>query len=138
MDLRFFPFYWPIIWSKIQSYKFILSSRRIIYGNSPVNPNSHYAGMKLWSKELLFSKMSNKLTPLILRLPNLATTKTSLINECINNFFKWNPFSVFTNLASRDQYGTFQDYSMSIVESTKLVSAGMNQNRVLNLFLPHL
>ena len=128
-----------------------LSSGGTIYGNSPgsvtenspVNPNSHYAEMKLRSEELLLSKLSNKLTPLILRLANLygsnlTTSKTSLIDECINNFQKRNPFSIFTNLASQKQYGTFQDYSMSILESAKLVSAGMNQNRVLNLFPPHL
>ena len=128
-----------------------LSSGGTIYGNSPgpvtenspVNPNSHYAEMKLRSEELLLSKLSNKFTPLILRLANLygsnlATSKTSLIDECISNFPKRNPFSIFTNLASQKQYGTFQDYSMSILESTKLVSAGMNQNRVLNLFPPHL
>jgi dTDP-4-dehydrorhamnose reductase len=128
-----------------------LSSGGTIYGNSPgpvtenspVNPNSHYADMKLRSEELLLNKPSNKITPLVLRLANLygsnlATTKTSLIDECINNFPKGTPFSIFANLASQKQYGTFQDYAMSVLEATKLMCAGMNQNRVLNLFPPHL
>ncbi len=128
-----------------------LSSGGTIYGNSPgpvtenspVNPNSYYADMKLRSEELLLSKSSNKITPLVLRLANLygsnmATTKTSLIDECINNFPKGTLFSIFANLASQKQYGTFQDYAVSILEATKLMNAGMNQNRVLNLFPPHL
>jgi nucleoside-diphosphate-sugar epimerase len=99
--------------------------------------------MKLRSEELLLSKLSNKITTLVLRLANLygsnlATTKTSLIDECINNFPKGNPFSIFTNLASQKQYGTFQDYAMNILEATKLMSTGMNQKRVLNLFPPYL
>ena len=152
-DFKLFSFFIDRLFNlKCNHLNFIfLSSGGTIYGNSPgsvtenspVNPNSYYAEMKLRSEELLLSKLSNKLTPLILRLANLygsnlVTTKTSLIDECINNFQKRNPFSIFTNLASQKQYGTFQDYSMSILESVKLVSAGMNQNRVLNLFPPHL
>ena len=128
-----------------------LSSGGTIYGNSPgpvtenspVNPNSYYADIKLRSEELLLSKSSNKITPLILRLANLygsnlATPKTSLIDECINNFPKGKAFSIFTNLSSQKQYGTFQDYAMNILEATKLMSSSMNQCRVLNLFPPHL
>jgi dTDP-4-dehydrorhamnose reductase len=152
-DFRLFSFFIDRLFElKCDHINFIfLSSGGTIYGNSPghvtenspVNPESHYADMKLRSEELLFSKLSNKLTPLVLRMANLygsnrATTKTSLIDECINNFQKRNSFTIFTNLASQKQYGTFQDYAMSILKATKLMSAGMNQSRVLNLFPPHL
>ena len=125
------------------STRLIPSQTLNVIWSSPVNPNSHYADMKLRSEEFLLSKPSNKITPLVLRLANLygsnlATTKTSLIDECINNFPNGTLFSIFVNLASQKQYGTFQDYAMSILEATKLMNAGMNQNRVLNLFPPHL
>ncbi len=128
-----------------------LSSGGTIYGNSPglvtenspVNPNSHYAEMKLKCEELLISYSDTNFTPLILRLANLygsslATYKTSLIDECIKNFQKRNQFSIFTNLASQKQYGTFQDYSISVLEATRLISNGVNPNRIINVFPPHL
>jgi hypothetical protein len=68
----------------------------------------------------------------------LATYKTSLIDECIKNFQKRNQFSIFTNLASQKQYGTFQDYSISVLEATRLISNGVNPNRIINVFPPHL
>ena len=98
-----------------------LSSGGTIYGNSPgpvtenspVNPNSYYADMKLRSEELLLSKSSNKITPLVLRLANLygsnmATTKTSLIDECINNFPKGTLFQFLQTLHRKSNMGLFR------------------------------
>lgn len=128
-----------------------LSSGGTIYGNSPghvtenspANPNSHYAEMKLRSEELLMSQPGDKITPLVLRLANLygskfATSKISLVDKCINNFKDKLPFLIFTNFASQKQYGTFQDYAKIILEVTESLTAGMNHSKILNVFSPYL
>lgn len=128
-----------------------LSSGGTIYGNSPgpvtenspANPNSHYAEMKLRSEELLMSQPGDKITSLVLRLANLygsklATSKISLVDKCINNFKDKLPFFIFTNFASQKQYGTFQDYAKIILESTKSLSTDMTHTRILNVFSPYL
>lgn len=128
-----------------------LSSGGTIYGNSPgpvtenspANPNSYYAEMKLRSEELLISQPGDKITPLVLRLANLygsklATSKISLVDKCINNFKDKLHFLIFTNFASQKQYGTFQDYAKTILEATESLRTDMTHTKILNVFPPYL
>ena len=123
------------------------SSGGTVYGNSPgivselspLNPQTHYAEMKVKSEEfLLRSAEDGRIGLSIFRLANLyggtsLNSRKSLIEIALTQ----NEIHLTVNPISTKQYGTYDDYSRYVVDFMKGRGPELGQPLVKNVFSEH-
>lgn len=124
-----------------------LSSGGTVYGKSPglvhedtpLNPESHYAEMKVASEELLCNQARMKLLTLnIFRVANVygllgLNSRQSLIEAALRK----DEINISVHLDSRKQYGTYGDYVSYILGYLEFNRENQSQVTIQNTFSPH-
>lgn len=128
----------------------LISSGGSVYGNgddiryedSPLNPMSFYADLKI-RQEVAVTKFASdlNLNCLILRLANAYSGDVRRPKGLIDSLHAFQrglqPISIYVSLTSRKQYGLFSDYSRHILFQLAIF---LNQNlgfKIQNLFPEH-
>lgn len=123
------------------------SSGGTVYGNSPgivselspLNPETHYAEMKVNSEEFLVrSAEEGKIKLSIFRLANLyggknLNSRKSLIEIALTQ----NEIRLTVNPNSTKQYGTYDDNSQYVLDFLRLFGPELGQPLVKNVFSEH-
>ncbi len=123
------------------------SSGGTVYGNSPgivnelspLNPQTHYAEMKVKSEEFLLRIANDgRIKLAIFRLANLyggegLNNRKSIIEYALTR----NEIQLTVNPKSTKQYGTYDDYSEFVLKILKLFGPKLGHPVVKNVFSEH-
>lgn len=123
------------------------SSGGTVYGNSPgivselspLNPETHYAEMKVNSEEfLLRSAVEGKIKLSIFRLANLYGGKSLNSRKSLIEFaLTQNEIRLSVNPNSTKQYGTYDDHSQYVLDFLRIFEPKLGQPLVKNVFSEH-
>ncbi len=123
------------------------SSGGTVYGNSPgivselspLNPETHYAEMKVNSEEfLLRSAREGKIKLSIFRLANLYGGKSLNSRKSLIEFaLTQNEIRLTVNPNSTKQYGTYDDNSKYVLNFLRLFEPELGKPLVKNVFSEH-
>ena len=123
------------------------SSGGTVYGNSPgivselspLNPETHYAEMKVNSEEfLLRSAVEGKIKLSLFRLANLYGGKSLKSRMSLIEFaLTQNEIRLTVNPDSTKQYGTYDDNSQYVLDFLRLFGPELGQPLVKNVFSEH-